>query len=124
MAAHTAAHQWLLSESMMSYWAEFAYSGNPGTGRDGAEAPWLAWGQDGKTQIILDTPTDGGIRMDDEVVTYATLKAELIADADFGDKFAHCATYVRTFRETDLFDSAEYEALGCSDWPPESISRF
>ena len=40
----------------MSYWAEFAYSGNPGTGRDGAEAPWLAWGQDGKTQIILDTP--------------------------------------------------------------------
>ena len=42
----------------------------------------------------------------------------------FDDKFAHCATYVRTFRETDLFDSAEYEARGCSDWPPESISRF
>lgn len=117
-------NQWLLSERMMSYWAQFAYTGNPGTGRDGAETPWLAWGQDGKTQIILDTPTDGGIRMDDEVVTYETLKAELIADADFGDKFVQCATYVRTFRDTDLFDSAEYAALGCSGWPPESISQF
>ena len=117
-------NQWLLSESMMSYWAEFAYTGNPGTGRDGAETPWLAWGTNGKTQIILDTPADGGIRMDDELVTYETLKAELLADADFGDKFVHCATYVRTFRETDLFDGTEYEALGCSAWPPESISRF
>ena len=117
-------NQWLLSESVMSYWAEFAYTGNPGTGRDGAETPWLAWGQDGKTSIIFDTPTDGGIRMDDAVVTYETLKAELVADTDFGDKSVHCATYVRTFRDTDLFDSAEYEALGCSAWPPESISRF
>ena len=118
------ANQWRLSDSMMSYWAEFAYSGNPGSGRDGAETPWLAWGQDGKTQIVLDTPTDGGIRMDDEVVTYETLKAELLADANFGDKSIQCATYVRTFRDTDLFDGAEYEALGCSAWPPESISRF
>ena len=117
-------NQWRLSDSVMSYWAEFAYAGNPGTGRDGAETPWLAWGEDGKTQIILDTPADGGIRMDDEVVTYETLKGELVADADFGDKSVHCATYVRTFRDTDLFDSAEYEALGCSAWPPESISQF
>ena len=117
-------NQWRLSDSVMSYWAEFAYTGTPGAGRDGAETPWLAWGQDGQTQIILDTPTDGGIRMDDDVVTYETLKAELVADADFGDKSVHCATYVRTFRDTDLFDSAEYEALGCSEWPPESISRF
>ena len=79
-------NQWRLSDSVMSYWAEFAYTGNPRAGRDGAETPWLAWGQDGMTQIILDTPTDGGIRMDDDVVTYETLKAELVADADFGDK--------------------------------------
>ena len=117
-------NQWRLSESVMSYWAEFAYSGNPGAGRGGTETPWLAWGQDGKTQLVLDTPADGGIRMDDEVVTYETLKAELVADADFGDRSVHCATYVRTFRDTYLFDSAEYEALGCSAWPPESISRF
>lgn len=117
-------NQWRLSDSVMSYWAEFAYAGNPGAGRDGAETPWLAWGQQGKTRIVLDTPTDGGIRMDDEVVTYETLKAELVADGDFGDKSVHCATYVRTFRDTGLFDGAEYEALGCSAWPPESISRF
>lgn len=117
-------NQWRLSNSMMSYWAEFAYTGDPGSGRGATETPWLAWGQNGQTQIILDTPDDGGIRMDDESLTYETLKAELIADADFGDKFVHCATYVRTFRDTGLFDGAEYEALGCSAWPPESISRF
>ena len=72
-----------LSESMMSYWTEFAYNGAPGRGRDGAEVAWLPWGQDGKTSILLDTPTDGGIRMDDETVTYASIKAELIADASF-----------------------------------------
>ncbi len=117
-------NQQQLSKSMMSYWAEFAYTGNPGTGRDGAETPWLAWRQNDKTSIILDTPADGGIRMDDELVTYASLKSELLADTDFGDKYEHCATYVRTFQETDLFDIKDYRALECGEWPPDSISRY
>ena len=117
-------NQRLLSESMMSYWAEFAHTGDPGRGRDGTETPWLAWGTDGKSSIIFDTPTDGGIRMDDEVVTYRAIKAELVADTGFADKSLHCATYVRVFRRTELFDNAEYTALGCADYPPESISWF
>ena len=81
-------------------------------------------GTDGKSSIIFDTPTDGGIRMDDEVVTYRAIKAELVADTGFADKSLHCATYVRVFRRTELFDNAEYTALGCADYPPESISWF
>ena len=117
-------NQRALSESMMSYWAEFAYTGDPGTGRDGAQAPWLAWGEDGKTFIVLDTPTDGGIRMDDSVVSYEALRAELVADAGFGDKREHCATYARMFWQTELFDSAQYDSLGCAGYPPESFPRF
>ena len=113
-----------LTRSMMSYWAEFAHTGNPGSGRDGTETPWLAWGRDGKTSIILDTPTDGGIRMDDELLTFAGLKSELLADADFGDRYEQCATYVRTFRETGLFSGDEYQALGCEEWSPDSISWY
>ncbi len=117
-------NQRLLSASMMSYWAEFAYTGDPGMGRDGAQTPWLAWGTNGESSIIFDTPTDGGIRMDDEVVTYAAIKAELVADTGFKEKRLHCATYVRVFRQTEWFDEAEYEALGCGDYPPETIPWF
>ena len=62
--------------------------------------------------------------MDDEVVTYAAIKAELVADTGFKEKRLHCATYVRVFRQTEWFDEAEYEALGCGDYPPETIPWF
>ena len=113
-----------LMESMMSYWAEFAYTGNPGTGRDGTETPWLPWGQDGKTSIILDTPTGGGIRMDDQTVTWESVRAELVADTGFADKREHCGAYVRTFLEIGLFDAAEYAAMDCGDYPPDSFTLF
>ena len=113
-----------LSESMMSYWAEFAYNGDPGQGRDGQEAAWLSWGQDGKTSILLDTPGDGGIRMDDETVTFAAIKAELIADSAFPELQERCETYVRILRRTDLFDAQEYAEMGCAAYPPESVGWF
>ena len=117
-------NQLALSRSMMSYWAEFAYNGAPGRGRDGAEVPWLAWGEDGKTSILLDTPTDGGIRMDDEVVTYAGLKTELMADAALAAGRERCELYVRLFRRAGLFDESEYQGLGCAAYPAASVSAF
>ena len=113
-----------LSASMMSYWTQFAYSGAPGKGRDGAEVEWLPWGREGKTSILLDTPTDGGIRMDDATVTHASIKAELIADPEFPELKERCETYVRIFRRSGLFDADEYADLGCSDYPPEGVSWF
>ncbi|MFI5366417.1 MAG: hypothetical protein ACHQ4J_12425, partial [Candidatus Binatia bacterium] len=50
---------------MMSYWAEFAYRGAPGRGRDGRQPEWSAWDNSASTTpkfMILDTPADGGAR--------------------------------------------------------------
>ena len=113
-----------LSQSMTSYWAEFAYHGDPGQGRDGREAAWLSWGQDGKTSILLDTPGDGGIRMDDQTVTYWAVKAELMADPSFADLKERCETYVRILRPSDQFDAQEYAGMGCAAYPPEGVDWF
>ena len=118
-----------LSRSMMSYWAEFAYSGNPGRGRDGGEVPWQPWqsAPGAEKMIVFDTPRDGGIRMSTEEVTLASLKAQLLADASFADQAERCLTYARLFRGTDAFQPAEYASLGgdgCAAYPVDQIDVF
>ncbi len=118
-----------LSASMMSYWAEFAHTGKPGRGRDGAEVPWLAWSNaaGAPKTIVFDTPRDGGVRMSAEEVTLPGLKARLLADASFTEQRELCETYVSLFRDGPAWDEGEYLALGdagCEDYPPEGFSRF
>ena len=105
--------QWALSDSMTSYWSEFAYNGNPGQGRDGDEVAWLAWGTDGKRSIILDSPADQGIFMDDKEVTIDSIKQELAADTGFSDPADQCAVYARNFRN-EHFDLGEFNALNAA----------
>ena len=54
-----------LSNQMMSYWANFAYTGTPGRGRSGDQAEWKAWSNEegGETFLVLDSPGGGGVRM-------------------------------------------------------------
>ncbi len=119
------AAQWALSDSMMSYWSEFAYTGNPGRGRDAEQVPWQAWGTDGLRSLILDTASDGGIRMTDEEVTLQSIRDELLADDGFTDPAAQCAIYARTFRG-ELFRQTEYEALNpvCATIDPGAVGMF
>tara|TARA_B100000315_G_scaffold153225_1_gene141923 strand:- start:2764 stop:3720 length:957 start_codon:yes stop_codon:yes gene_type:complete len=115
-----------LSRSMMSYWTQFAYTGNPHRGRDGTDPQWLAWGSKGKTSIILDSPSDQGIFMDDEALTYDSLKAELAADTTFADASEHCGLYVRMFRR-GAWDETHYRSFAdgkCATFDPDSFSRF
>jgi para-nitrobenzyl esterase len=113
-----------LSNSMMSYWSEFAYHGNPGKGRSGNETSWQRWGDEGQYSLLLDTNADQGIRMNDEAVTLASLKQELKDDTGFEDPIAHCRTYVRNFRN-ETFNQSEYEALNseCAKHEPESLNQ-
>ena len=117
-------NQAALANSMSSYWSQFAYTGNPGQGRDSAEVAWTAWGDNGNTYLILDTPGDQGIRMTNDEVTIDSIKTELAADSGFTDPLDQCRVYVRNFRDT--FDQAEYEGLNsqCANLDPDSISRF
>lgn len=119
--------QWALSKSMMSYWAQFAYTGDPGGGRDGNEAEWLAWGKDGKTSIILDSPADKGIRMWDQKVTNASLKQALAMDTTFESQRERCTQFVDMFSRDPDFDTEEFNNLGdvgCRDFSVEELRSF
>jgi para-nitrobenzyl esterase len=87
-----------LANSMTSYWTEFAYNGNPAQGRDGMETPWLSWGTQGKRSLILDTPRDQGIFMDDHEVVLDELKQALINDPNISDQQERCNLYRSAFR--------------------------
>ena len=52
-----------LSIAMQSYWAEFAYSGDPGKGRDNNLPKWNSWSSSGEKFLILDSQNDQGIGM-------------------------------------------------------------
>jgi para-nitrobenzyl esterase len=65
-----------LSAQMMSYWAEFARTGNPGRGGRGDLPEW----KPGPSYLVLDTAAGGGLRMSDETLTEETAFARIAAD--------------------------------------------
>ncbi len=114
-----------LSKSMMSYWAQFAYSGNPNTGRNGEQVRWRPWGSERETSIILDT-TPPGIRMTRDEITTDSLKQRLLRDTSMTDQRERCELYAQLFRDAS-FDRDEYRHLGksgCGNYDPESFRRF
>jgi para-nitrobenzyl esterase len=113
-----------LSASMMSYWTQFAITGDPGSGRDGSEVRWLPWGVDGARSILLDTVDDGGIRMDHREWSIEGIKAELAADPDV-DAEERCRIYVYSFAMFGM-DEAEYRDFGpdgCAGFDPARLLR-
>ena len=102
----------LLSNSMMSYWAQFARTGNPGFGANGRESQWLPWMADAPGNfLVLDTELDGGIRMEREILTKDGVRAAFLAE-DFGSQDEKCQSYRAVFFNSG-FEQAEYESLGC-----------
>jgi para-nitrobenzyl esterase len=81
-----------LSETMMSYWSEFAYRGNPNRGRDEDQIEWRAWSResDEDTFVIFDTPSDGGIRMSKKASSYKSLVEELLLDSRIPNDDMRC----------------------------------
>ena len=103
----------LLSNSMMSYWAEFATNGKPGRGRFGEEPLWEPWRQAETGHLnILDTDLDGGIRMHQKALFEGEIRAEFIADKTYASVEEKCKAYRNIFW-ADSFSQTEYESLGC-----------
>jgi para-nitrobenzyl esterase len=85
-----------LSSAMTSYWAQFAYTGDPERGRDGSLPRWKAWDPrraDADKFIVLDTAGAGGIRMSSETESPAALLAELAADPRLASAEERCALF-------------------------------
>ena len=76
-----------LSYAMMSYWAEFAYNGNPSKGREENLPDWKSWdpNPDGEKFIILDSTNDSGIRMTKDYLTQEGLFEMLAVDNNIDD---------------------------------------
>ena len=83
-----------LSDAMMSYWTQFAATGDPGRGRAGDLPAWSPWGAGGGAQYaVLDTDRDGGIRMLDDAVDRQEVVRRLAADDRFTSDDERCSIY-------------------------------
>ena len=79
-----------LSNQIQSYWAEFAYMGNPGRGRDGNLPEWSSWSLgEGNKYLVLDSENDQGVYMSDIEYTKDYLLSRLIKD-DRLDEMQKC----------------------------------
>ena len=76
-----------LSDQIQSYWAEFAYTGNPGKGRDGNLPEWNAWtDSEGPKYLVLDSENDQGLYMSDVEYTQDYLLNRLAFDERLDEK--------------------------------------
>ena len=76
-----------LSDQIQSYWAEFAYNGSPGKGREGNLPEWKAWssGQNDK-YLVLDSDNDQGVYMSNLEYTQDYLLDTLSKDDRLNDQ--------------------------------------
>jgi len=115
-----------LSKRMMSYWAEFAYSGDPGQGRQGDLPRWLPWddGSDDHKYVILDTEDDGGIRMGSEPVTVESVLAAVAKDERLADARERCVVYreLAAWAWSRGFGPDDYAGIAaCARFPYETF---
>ena len=85
-----------LSESLMSYWAEFAYTGKPSKGRNGELPEWKPWSnEEGSTDktFLLDTPQKGGLRMSPIHGNRQQVLARIAKDPRVNDPKKRCRLY-------------------------------
>ena len=117
-----------LSHAMMSYWAEFAYNGDPNKGRNGDLTDWESWNprEDYNKFIVFDSVIDGGIRMTKDFLTEENLVGMLAVDDQIKDNKWKCeildaAIMFDNFADHDLLN--EFNDQKCSDLDPASEWR-
>ena len=111
-----------LGEQMMQYWGQFAHSGDPGRGTKDQNLKWLQWQENGIHTLILDTKSDGGIRMISNKVSASDLKMRLHNDTLFNDE-EKCEFYIQMFlngyQDIAAYDELEYSNFVESGCPLE-----
>ena len=104
-----------LSEAMMSYWTEFARTGNPGRGRKGDLPVWKPWDvTPGSPKfLILDTAVGGGPRMSADALTLEKLIARVRAENRDRSERERCETYRQVDAWLDFIGSSFPDAAEC-----------
>ncbi len=118
-----------LSAAMMSYWTQFAYTGDPGSGRSGELPPWTAWdpsSAEAPKFIVLDTTDGGGVRMSSETVTSDSVVAFVDADPRLQTQRERCEVYRELVDGSrGMFDHDDYVTAGkhgCAEYPLEKAA--
>ena len=111
-----------LSDQMMSYWANFAWTGDPGRGRLRNLPAWRAWDgrPDAHKTLILDTEAGGGVRMGSEAVTIESVLASVDADPRLKTQRDRCFVYRELARWSRGFGEQQYASAGregCAKYP-------
>ena len=112
-----------LSAQMMSYWAEFAYSGAPGRGRDQQLPEWTPW--DSSTAaapkfMIFDTPDGGGARMSADALSATGILAAVDDDPRLPTQRDKCMIYRALAQWSRGFTKKDYPTAGrqgCKEYP-------
>ena len=112
-----------LARALTSYWTEFAATGDPARGRDGALPLWEPWSPgDGHKYLLLDSADDGGIRMASQPVTRAEVIERVATDPRFESAQERCAVWA-SFVAWDAMKPEDYERAGgglCAPYPLEA----
>jgi para-nitrobenzyl esterase len=117
-----------MSRAMMSYWANFAYEGDPGRGRDGSLPRWGAWDDSSPAApkfLVLDAPDGGGIRASSEALTRAGVVAAVELDPrlpDWKRKCEQLAEFVRFGRSLTLEEYAAANGGACGPYPGDDVA--
>jgi len=85
-----------LSRAMMSYWSQFAATGDPGRGADGRLPHWKPWDESSSTAprfIVLDTEEGGGLRMSSDSVTRSDVIDKVAEDPRFESWAERCEVF-------------------------------
>jgi para-nitrobenzyl esterase len=120
-AANRAARE-ALSDQMMSYWASFARTGDPGRGRSGELPDWAAWDgrPGGHKYLILDTEAGGGVRMGSDPETIESVLASVDVDPRLTTQRERCFVYRELARWRGAAAVQEYPTSGregCAEYP-------
>jgi len=114
-----------LAEQMMGYWAEFARSGRPARGGRGDLPEWSSWstpGEGAANLLVLDSPSDGGIRLARTTLSRDHVIAAVDAEPGL-EQAEKCALFLDLFSARPDWDPEELRRIGrrgCADFRPEA----
>ena len=109
-----------LSDSMMSYWVNFAATGAPGRGVDGKQPAWKPWSSAPAADrlMLFDSPKGGGVRMSADLESGRRIVADLMSDRAVRKQKQRCEIFARLAE-----DNPELNALAAEKCPRPSFGK-